>query len=129
MTISNQEIFESMLLDVLRAYDITPKFANQQGAKALGRMHLASFIAKMLVDIENGNVPTLEQARQRVSDEWNRLVGEREAQVKEAVANEMEKLNAMQANIRESMRRAQQHQQPSPAGVWQQYQAPEPPPT
>jgi hypothetical protein len=120
MSISTKEIFEALLLDVLQGYDITPRFAAGDGAKKLGRFHLANRIGAMLSEIEGGHVPSREEAAQRNVDEWNRIVQAREAEVGEHLRSEFQRLQQAQQMFQEQVRRAQQPQQTG--GVWKQYE-------
>lgn len=130
MSISSKEQFEAMLLDVLQAYEVTPRFDNTLAAKSLGRHHLAATISNMLVDIENGNAIAPEEAKQRVEDSWNGLVKRREAEVSDLIAGELAKLQAAQQQFHAAQqqfhaaRAAAQH----PGGTWQRYEEPQKPP-
>jgi hypothetical protein len=122
MSISTKEIFEALLLDVLQGYDITPRFATGNGAKMLGRFHLANRIAGVLSEIEGGQVPSREEAAQRNVDEWNRIIQSREAEVGEHLKAEFQRLQQAQQMFQEQVRRAQRPTQQQQGEVWKQYE-------
>lgn len=130
MSISSKEQFEAMLLDVLQGYEVTPRFDNTLDAKSLGRHHLAATISNMLVDIENGNAIAPEEAKQRMQDAWNGIINRREAEVREAVANELAKLQAMQQQFQAAQAQfhASRAAAQNPGGTWARYEEPQKPP-